>query len=540
MAVDVQNVSFIISAVDQATRVLQGVGTSLGGVMKSYQALQGLIASAGVALGMQKIADATIVAERASFRLDAALKATGMAAGVTRAELDEMAESLKQRTPFDDDEIRKGLSALIRFRDVQGDIFRQAAQLAPDLAAALDTDVVGAYTRLGRALEDPEKGLRALREAGLNVTSTQEKVKKSMAETGDVAAAQKIILDDLAKSVGGAAAGENAGVYGSFKAVGKAFDDFLKGLGQQEHSIRRMKQVADWASGAMRAVTPGGSTARGPTQAERSDALRGQSEAESARLIEGYQKTVAEAEEKYAKETAEREKRLRDEDIKGWIAHAEEVFRLTDEENKAMEKIHDEYWAREERLRQEDLKGWVAYAEEIFRLADEENLALARIADDAIEKNKRAIRELGLVFSSAFEDAIVNLEKLRNVLQALAKDLLRMFVRKTVTEPGGVMLANLFGGLFTGGSDMGGFASGGSFNVAGAGGTDSQRVSFWATPGERVTVTPPGQPGGGVTIVQHMTFGSDVDRATLTAWGRQVKEDTISAVYDRQRRGSRA
>ncbi len=40
---------------------------------------------------------------------------------------------------------------------------------------------------------------------------------------------------------------------------------------------------------------------------------------------------------------------------------------------------------------------------------------------------------------------------------------------------------------------LGAFASGGSFTVGGAGGTDSQMVGFKATPGERVTVETPGQ-----------------------------------------------
>jgi hypothetical protein len=40
-----------------------------------------------------------------------------------------------------------------------------------------------------------------------------------------------------------------------------------------------------------------------------------------------------------------------------------------------------------------------------------------------------------------------------------------------------------------------------------------------------------------VTIVQHMTFGSDVNRSTLMAWGEQVKQQTISTVLDLKRRG---
>jgi hypothetical protein len=50
------------------------------------------------------------------------------------------------------------------------------------------------------------------------------------------------------------------------------------------------------------------------------------------------------------------------------------------------------------------------------------------------------------------------------------------------------------------------FATGGRFRVSGSGGTDSQLVQFWGTPGEEVTVSPPAQQagGGGVTIQQQI------------------------------------
>ncbi len=56
-----------------------------------------------------------------------------------------------------------------------------------------------------------------------------------------------------------------------------------------------------------------------------------------------------------------------------------------------------------------------------------------------------------------------------------------------------------------------GFAQGGSFNVGGSGGTDSELVQFYATPGERVTIETPSQRarseesyGNGKTIVVNM------------------------------------
>ena len=118
---------------------------------------------------------------------------------------------------------------------------------------------------------------------------------------------------------------------------------------------------------------------------------------------------------------------------------------------------------------------------------------------EAVDDVKSAWEELGPTFASAFEDAIVEGGNLRDVLQGLEKDIIRIITRKAVTEP----LGNAIGGLFSGGGGSGifsklfGFASGGSFTVGGSGGTDSQLVAFKASPNERVTVETPGQQSSG-------------------------------------------
>jgi len=372
MAEATQTVDFLITARDQATRILQGVGTSIEGLSKSWGALRGVLAGTGVALAMEKVASATIEAERASLRLDAVLKATGQSAGITRGELNAMAEDLKGKSPFDDDEIRKGLASLLRFRNIQLDVFREAARLAPDLAAALDTDVTAAYTRLGRALEDPEKGLRALREAGLNVTSALDRVKKVMAETGDVAAAQRIVLEELQKSVGGAAAGENAGLYGSVKAVGKAWDDWMKAVGGSETAVRRMKQIADWAAAGIRAVTPEGRKAPEEGPGARAEASRAAGLAEWERVQEETQKKVDEQIKKIMEERAKREERLREEDLRGWVAHAEAIVNEDFELAQMLARIQIDEAKQSDKLREEETEKELAFrqlmGERVLRL----------------------------------------------------------------------------------------------------------------------------------------------------------------------------
>ena len=68
------------------------------------------------------------------------------------------------------------------------------------------------------------------------------------------------------------------------------------------------------------------------------------------------------------------------------------------------------------------------------------------------------------------------------------------------------------------------FQQGGSFTVPGSGGPDSQLVSFAATPGERVSVTRPGQAGGAVqqTIIVQ---GSIVTERQLSSIAVQAMRD---------------
>jgi hypothetical protein len=217
-----------------AEAALSRTDRAMGRLNSSFGTLQRFIGAGALLGAAQQILSATIQAERASAKLDATLRSTGHAAGITRAELDQIADTLADQTTFDDDEIRAGLGTLLRFRDVQRDVFREAAELAPDLAVHIGGGLSQAYQKLGQALQDPVRGLLRLREAGLSVVETERRVKQIMEETGDVAAAQKVILDDLRRSLGGTAAAETQGVYGATRAVAKAWDDLLKALGKSE------------------------------------------------------------------------------------------------------------------------------------------------------------------------------------------------------------------------------------------------------------------------------------------------------------------
>ena len=229
---------------------------SAAGIKTAYATLGTVGAAVGVTLGLSSLVSVvttlgakTIDGERSLNQLNATLRATGNAAGLTARELDELGAEVQNLTVFDDDAIRKAETALLRFRTVQGDVFRDAIRLAPDLAAALSTDLPAAATALWKALTDPEGGMKALKSAGISLSEQQKDLAARFIEAGDKASAQKIVLDELRKSIGGSAAADSAGLYGSTQRLSRAWDDLQKAMGGKLLSDN--KGVLDSTTGAL-------------------------------------------------------------------------------------------------------------------------------------------------------------------------------------------------------------------------------------------------------------------------------------------------
>jgi len=151
--------------------------------------------------GMKDAADA----EGKVAQLDAVLKSTGGAAGMTRDKLLSMAEGFEKNTKFSAEAAIEAESLLLTFTNIGETTFPRATAAAADMAQALGTDMAGQSIALGKALNDPTKGITALTRVGVTFTDQQKEQIKVMQESGDVAGAQAIILAELEKEFGGSA-----------------------------------------------------------------------------------------------------------------------------------------------------------------------------------------------------------------------------------------------------------------------------------------------------------------------------------------------
>lgn len=149
--------------------------------------------------------------EKATAQLAAGIQSTGNAAGLSVEGLLAQAAALEELSAVDENLIIQSQAVFQTFTNVRNvvgegnDIFNQASAAALDLSVKMKGDLQGATVQLGKALNDPIKGITALTRVGVVFTDAQKKQIKALQESGDMMGAQKIILAEMNTEFGGAA-----------------------------------------------------------------------------------------------------------------------------------------------------------------------------------------------------------------------------------------------------------------------------------------------------------------------------------------------
>ena len=165
-------------------------------------------------------------------QVEAGLKSTGNAVGITSQQLQKMASDLQKTSLFGDEEILKNATAqLLTFTNIAGSEFKRTQEAALNLATRLDGDLKSSSIMLGKALNDPVANLSALSRAGIQFSTEQKTLVKSLVETNRLADAQNLILDELEKQYGGSAEAAARAGLGPFKQLQMSIGDLSEEFG---------------------------------------------------------------------------------------------------------------------------------------------------------------------------------------------------------------------------------------------------------------------------------------------------------------------
>jgi hypothetical protein len=191
----------------------------LGAVSRSLApaAAIGLTAMAGMAVSAVRAAEE---AQVANDRLDAVAKSMNLFGSQTDKVTDrlkEFAEANERSLAVDADIIKATQTKLFTFKnlaqtaDEVGGAMDRATLAALDLAAAGFGEAEQNAVQLGKALQDPVKGITALARSGVTFTEQEKEKIAALVETNRVLEAQDLILSAIETQVGGTAAATATG-----------------------------------------------------------------------------------------------------------------------------------------------------------------------------------------------------------------------------------------------------------------------------------------------------------------------------------------
>jgi hypothetical protein len=192
--------------------------SALGGFGKAVAGIGVIVAGAFAIRAIGNFAAETVRMAEEVQQSEAVLRQVAETTGVFGTEVDAVTKRLiafanaqELRIGVDSEVIKVVQAQLLTFKALGatagevGGFFDRATKAAFDIAMVLKKDASSGAIMLGKALQDPVKGMTALGKAGIQFTQQQKDQIKSLVESNRQLDAQAIILGEVESQVQGAA-----------------------------------------------------------------------------------------------------------------------------------------------------------------------------------------------------------------------------------------------------------------------------------------------------------------------------------------------
>jgi hypothetical protein len=223
----------------------------------------GALAIGGVAAGFTSLIRAAEESAVVQATTEQIIKSTGGAAKVTAEQVSELSRRLSEQMGVDDELIQKSTNLLLTFKNVKNEgeglsaILDRATVASQDLAAAGFGDAESAAKMLGKALNDPTKGLTALSRAGVTFTQGQKDQVAALVASNNMFEAQNLIMAEVESQVGGVATATATATGRLSVMMGNMQEDLGAAL------LPFLSALADGLGPALQELTPAFSTIAG-------------------------------------------------------------------------------------------------------------------------------------------------------------------------------------------------------------------------------------------------------------------------------------
>lgn len=229
-------IAILLTAVDKMNEVIDKAVGKANKTLHSMSEIGGKAALGGTVMTeffMETISEAE-KNEIAIKRLQQVYKSMGEATGEAAKQNQEYAEKLALQTGIDDESIMAVEAKLATFKSVSSEVGRMSGLMDRATAAAEDMAATGFgeasqnAVQLGKALEDPIKGINSLRRTGITFTDAERKKIAALVDSNKKLDAQRLIMKAIEKQVGGVAAATATNA----SKMKVSWDDVIKSLGK--------------------------------------------------------------------------------------------------------------------------------------------------------------------------------------------------------------------------------------------------------------------------------------------------------------------
>jgi hypothetical protein len=243
-------------AENKVTRHFRGMGAAAGAAGATIFKGLGIVALGGVLALGKGLSDAFTAAKESAKigkQTEQVIKTMGASSWTSSQRVGDLAGRIANLTGVDDELIQSGANLVLTFGNIRNaagkgnDIFDRTVGLANDMSVALGQDMSASSIQLGKALNDPVKGVTALQRVGVSFTQGQRDQIAAMVDANNTLGAQRLILGEVEKQFGGTAA-----------AVATPWDRLKVTLGNvQEWLGERLIPVVDRVVGWLADRLPG-------------------------------------------------------------------------------------------------------------------------------------------------------------------------------------------------------------------------------------------------------------------------------------------
>ena len=174
--------------------------------------------------------------EASQKRIDNVLRSTGGAVGFTSSQIQEMTLEMENLTGVAQTTLNDVGALLLTFTQITGEGFEPALSAVVDMTAGMNAGRItqeglkSSAIQLGKALNDPILGLTALSRVGVRFSGVQRRLLRAFQNTGKIAKAQAIIMDEVNEEFG--KQGEIDGYTKSILKLQTAMGNLSKDIGE--------------------------------------------------------------------------------------------------------------------------------------------------------------------------------------------------------------------------------------------------------------------------------------------------------------------